>query len=483
MLEREDFSNFAHDNRLAREAPRELNEKCAVFGIINKDAAILTNMGLFALQHRGQESSGISVSDGNEIRTHKATGLVAQVYSEQDLAKLEGSMAVGHNRYGTSTKETAEKHVQPVLNESQTLALVHNGNLPDTTKLEAFLSEQGISPDKLNDSEMMHAAIAYFVSRGATLENAVYDAVPYFTGSFSFLAMDKEKIVAVRDQRGIRPLSIGLLNGGYIFSSETCAIDMLGAKHVRDVAPGEMVIAPKDGGLFSTNFAKGEQRLDIFEFVYFSRPDSYLLGQNVHIVREKFGEILWEENHVRGDIVISVLDSGTPAAQGYAAASGIPYRDGLVKTRYAPRTFIQPGQEQRVQAVRMKLNPLKEVIKDKSLILVDDSIVRGTTARAIVALLRQAGAREVHMVITSPPVKFPDFYGIDTPKQSDLIAAQKSIDEVRRFIGADSLNYLSYDGMIKATGIPEEHFSTACFTGIYPIDIGKKKQEISFHPQ
>ncbi|MGA2968084.1 MAG: amidophosphoribosyltransferase, partial [Candidatus Levyibacteriota bacterium] len=343
MLERETFSDFAHDNRLTRENPRELNEKCAVFGIFNKEAAMMTNMGLFALQHRGQESTGISVSDGNKIRTRKAGGLVAQVYNEQDLVKLEGLMAVGHNRYGTSTKETAEKHAQPVLNESQTLALVHNGNLPDTTKLETFLSEQGIPSDRLNDSEMMHAAIAYFVDRGATLEDAVWEAVPYFTGSFSFLAMDKEKIVAVRDQRGIRPLSIGLLNGGYIFSSETCAIDMLGAKHVRDVAPGEMVIAPKDGGLFSTNFAKGEQRLDIFEFVYFSRPDSYLLGQNVHIVRERFGEALWEENHVRGDIVISVLDSGTPAAQGYAAASGIPYRDGLVKTRYAPRTFIQPG--------------------------------------------------------------------------------------------------------------------------------------------
>ena len=479
MLERENFSNPAPDVRIAREIP---GEKCAVFGIINKDAAILTSMSLFALQHRGQESSGISVSDGNRIRTHKDKGLVAQVYSERDLEKLEGSMAVGHNRYGTSTKETAEKHAQPVLNESETLALVHNGNLPDTTKLEEFLDGLGISCDRLNDSEMMHAAIAHFIDKGASLENAVLDAIPYFTGSFSLLAMDREKIVAIRDQRGIRPLSIGLLNGGYIFSSETCAIDILGAKHVRDVIPGEMVIAPKDGGLFSTNFAKGEQRLDIFEFVYFSRPDSYLLGQNVCIVREKLCETLWKEAHVRGDMVVPVLDSGNTAAQGYATASGIPYRDGLVKTRYAPRTFIKPGQDQRVQAVRMKLNPLREVIRDKSLVVVDDSIVRGTSSRTIIELLRQAGAREIHMVITSPPIKFPDFYGIDTPNQADLIGAHRSVEEIRQFIGADSLNFLSFDGMVRATGLPESVFSTSCFTGIYPIDIGRRKQEVIFHP-
>jgi amidophosphoribosyltransferase len=484
MLERGNFSYSAHDTRLAREIP---GEKCAVFGVINVDrAATLTGEGLFALQHRGHESSGITSSDGDTIFSHKGIGKVSEVYNptQIDLASaLPGSTAIGHNRYGTYSKIQGERHIQPVLDNLNTLALSHNGNLPDTTRLEAFLDEQGISCDHLNDSEMMHAAIAYFVDRGAPLEDALLEAIPYFTGSFSLLAMDKEKIVAIRDQRGIRPLSIGLLNGGYVFSSETCALDIIDAKHIRDVNPGEMIIAPKDGGLLSVEFSKGEQKLDVFEFVYFARPDSYLLGQHVYSVRKKLGKALWEESRVRGDMVMAVPDSGTPAAMGYAAASGIPLEEGFVKNRYVGRTFIIPGQDRRTHEVRMKLNPQRAVIENKRLVVVDDSIVRGTTSREIVKRLRNAGAREVHMVITCPPIKFPDFYGIDTPNQSALIAANRSEEEICDFIGADSLNFLSFDGMVNATGLPESVFSTSCFTGIYPIDIGKRRQEVSFHPQ
>jgi len=460
-------------------------EKCAVFGIINaSEAATLTAEGLFALQHRGHESSGVVSSDwGNTLFSHKGIGKVSEVYNPAQVnlvSALPGNMAIGHNRYGTYSRSPAEEHIQPVLNDSNNLAFSHNGNLPDTTKLEEFLDQQGIQYNHLNDSEMMHAAIVHFVDRGAPLEDAVFEAVPLFTGSFSLLVMDREKIVAIRDSRGIRPLSIGLKNGGYVFSSETCGLDIIDAQHIRDVNPGEMVIANKDGGLLSVEFAKGDQRLDVFEFVYFARPDSYLLGQSVDAVRNRFGRTLWKESRVTGDMVIAVPDSGTPAAIGYGEASGIPFKEGFVKNRYVGRTFIIPGQDRRAHEVRMKLNPLRDVIANKRLVVVDDSIVRGTTSREIVKRLRNAGAREVHLVITCPPIKFPDFYGIDTPNQSALIATSRNIDEICRFIGADSLHFLSFDGMIRATGLPESVFSTACFTGEYLIGIGKREQEITY---
>jgi len=484
----EDFNKLIMaESELAYHSPaREIGgEKCAVFGIVNlPQAATFTAEGLFALQHRGHESSGVASSDwGNTLFSHKGIGKVSEVYNpaQVDLAStLPGNMAIGHNRYGTYTRRPVQEHIQPVLNDSNTLALSHNGNLPDTARIETFLNEQGIKTDQLNDTEMMHAVIAHFVDKGAPLEDAVLEAVPLFTGSFSLLAMDSEKIVAIRDSRGIRPLSIGLKNGGYVFSSETCGLDIIEAQHIRDVNPGEMVIATRDGGLLSVEFAEGIQKLDIFEFVYFARPDSYLSGQNVYAVRERLGKILWEESRVKGDLVIAVPDSGTPAAQGYAEAAGIPHKEGFVKNRYVGRTFIIPGQDRRAHEVRMKLNPLRDVITNKRLVVVDDSIVRGTTSREIVKRLRNAGAREVHMVITCPPIRFPDFYGIDTPNQSALIASSRSIEEIRRFIGADSLHYLSFDGMVKATGLPESVFSTSCFTGEYPIDIGKRRDEIIY---
>jgi amidophosphoribosyltransferase len=293
--------------------------------------------------------------------------------------------------------------------------------------------------------------------------------------------MDKEKLIAVRDQRGIRPLSIGKLDTGHVFASETCAFDIMGAEHGPEVKPGEMVVATRDGEISSIQIIPdAKQKLDIFEFVYFARPDSYLLGQQVNEVRKRFGAALWEESGVHGDLVMQVPDSGTAAATGYAAASGIPFFEGFAKNRYSSRVFMQPDANGRARATRMKLNPLKETIRGKDLVVIDDSIVRGTTTQTIVRVLKEAGARKVHMMITCPPIKFPDFYGIDTPRQSDLIAARLSIEEIREFIGADSLHFLSLEGMLKATGIPADQFSTSSFTGEYPISIGKRAAEVAY---
>jgi amidophosphoribosyltransferase len=480
------ISSSVPDNRLARETSGELNEKCAVLGITNApQAATLMAEGLLTLQHRGQESTGISVTDGNEVRTHKKRGLVLQVYTEKKLQELteEGfNMGVGHNRYATYTQANAEKcHVQPILKKSNDPVLVHNGNLPDTTNLEEFLDEEGISRKHLTDSGMMHAAITHYTRRGAPLEDAVSEALPLFTGSYSLLVMDKGKLIAVRDQRGIRPLSIGQLNRGFVFASETCAFDIMSAEHGPEVRPGEMVVATRDGEISSVQLDPNtEQKLDIFEFVYFARPDSYLLGQQVNEVRKRFGAALWEESGVHGDLVMQVPDSGTAAATGYAAASGTPFFEGFAKNRYSSRVFMQPDANSRARATRMKLNPLRETIRGKDLVVIDDSIVRGTTTQTIVRVLKEAGARKVHMMITCPPIRFPDFYGIDTPRQSDLIAARLSIEEIREFIGADSLHFLSLDGMLKATGIPADQFSTSSFTGEYPIPIGKRAAEVAY---
>ncbi len=469
------------DQGLHLPAPEIGGEKCAVFGIYSTSSenSHIIYDGLLALQHRGEESSGITTSDGQDIFFHRKKGRVAQVYDEESLKSLVGNIVVGHNRYGTFNRTPAEAHLQPVIDENRRFTLAHNGNLPDTTKLEEFLDEIGIQSAHLNDTEMMHAVILHYVKRGANLEAAMLEAIPLFTGAFSLLAMDREKIVAVRDKSGIRPLSIGSLNGGYLFSSETCALDTVNATFIRDVNPGEMVIADSNG-LLSVEFAKGNQRLDIFEFVYFSRPDSVLMGKWVNGVRKNFGRILVEEQEhpINGDVVIPIPESGIPAAIGYSRASGIPYDVGFIKNREGSRTFMNPNKTSRGKDVARKLNPLPEELANKRVIAVDDSIVRGTTSRELVRRIRNAGAREVHLVITSPPIKFPDFYGIDTPNQGELIAAQKSKEEIRRFISADSLTFISLEGMIRATGLPEEVFSTSCFTGEYPIDIGKRRKEI-----
>lgn len=456
-----------------------LNEKCGVFGVRGKnlEAARLTFYGLWALQHRGQESSGIVTSDGQQLHRHAAHGLVATVYREEDLEKLVGDLAIGHNRYSTSGG-TGNEHNQPFVNYEAGFALGHNGNLPSTEKLEKFLRERGVPAGKLNDTGMMSAAIACYIGDGLNLGEAIIKAYPLFTGAFSAVAMSKDTLIAFRDECGIRPLSIGKIDGGYVIASETCAFDTIGAEFVRDVKPGEMVVIDDDG-LHSHQIIKANQKLDVFEFVYFARPDSMLLGQRVNQVRQNFGKIMAEEAKVDADVVVPVPDSSIPAAVGYAQASGIPFDQALIKNRYIHRTFIRPVQSVREQDVAMKLNPLKESFEGKRVVLVDDSIVRGTTLKQVVKMIRKAGAKEVHLMISSPPVRYPDFYGIDTPNQKDLIASHMSVAEICKHMNADSLHYLSYEGMLKATNIPADQFSTSCFNGVYPIPIGDRAKEIA----
>ncbi len=451
-----------------------IREKCGVFGVFGQglEAARLVHTGLWTLQHRGQESSGICASDGRNLVTHKGPGLVAHVYDEEVLRKLPGPIAVGHNRYSTSGGASAA-HAQPVTGEKNILALAHNGNLPDVSRLKSFLQEQGVSTVGANDSELMHRSLEHCLSRGASLRDAVHECFDLFTGVFSLLLMTRHQLAAVRDAHGIRPLSMGALGNGFAFASETCALDAIGASFVRDITPGELVILGEDGPC-SSQIREGDEKLDIFEFVYFARPDSLLLGRRVNEVRRNLGANLAREHPVSADVVVPVPDSAVPAALGYAEVTGIPFDFGLLKNRYIHRTFIRPAQNLRQSSVRMKLNALPEVLRGKRVAVVDDSIVRGTTAGQLVELLRRHGAREVHFLVSSPPVRFPDFYGIDTPEPAELVAAARSVDETRQWIHADSLAYLSYQGMIQATGLPAERFSTACFNGVYPVDVGQR---------
>ncbi|MBU6323405.1 amidophosphoribosyltransferase [Patescibacteria group bacterium] len=455
-----------------------LGEKCGVFGVFGRglDASRLAFFGLFALQHRGQESSGIASSDGERMHSHKRMGLVAQAFTEKDMQKLVGHMAIGHNRYSTSKNSTV-KHAQPAVLEDLGIALVHNGNLPSTAALETFLKSKGVSVRFLSDSEMMLQAIGVYAREGRTLPEAVAAAFPLMTGAFSLLIMDKTQVIALRDSYGIRPLSVGTLNGGFVFSSETCAFHPIGAEFLRDVAPGEMVIVD-EGGLRSERLAEGHEQLDIFEFVYFARPDSHLSGKSVYGVRENFGKELAKEFPYPADVVIPVPETGIPVALGYAKASGVPFETGLIKNRYIHRTFIEPEQHIREQGVKIKLTPLPEVLAGKRVIIIDDSIVRGTTSRQIVKMLFEAGAREVDFLISCPPVRYPDFYGIDTPKQEDLLASKMSVEEMRAYLGATRLGFLSYEGLIRATGLPESNFCTSCFTGRYPIDLHERAKEV-----
>ncbi len=460
----------------------DLGEKCGVFGVYGKglEAARLAFFGLYALQHRGQESAGIATSDGEIIYLHKKMGLVAQAFTEKDVEKLKGHMAIAHNRYSTS-RGSQLKHAQPVHIEDVGLTLVHNGNLPSTAALQGFLAGKNIAYKALSDSEMVAEAVAVYMREGLALEDAIQKTYPLITGAFSILMMDRHNVIAIRDNYGIRPLSVGKLNGGYIFSSETCALHPIGAEEMRDVKPGEMVIV-NESGLRAVQIAMGVQKLDIFEFVYFARPDSHLLGKSVYEVRRNFGVELAKEFKGEADVVIPVPETAVPVAIGFSAATKIPFETGLIKNRYIHRTFIQPDQHVREQGVKLKLTPLPEVIKGKRVIVMDDSIVRGTTSRQIVKAIFDAGATEVHFLVSSPPVRFPDFYGIDTPTQDQLIAASKTPEEIRAYLGATSLHYLSYDGMIRATGLPEESFCTSCFTGEYPLDIKERAAEIKILP-
>ena len=462
----------------------QFTEKCGVFGIIGRnfddhtglEAARMTFYGLWALQHRGQESSGIVSSDGTNLHSHAAQGLVATVYREEDLEQLPGHLAIGHNRYSTSGGAD-DCYNQPFLDRKHKFALAHNGNLPDTSELEKFLKDRKVEIDGKNDTAMMVAAITWFIDDGLDMIAAIKKAWPLFTGAFSIVAMDATRLVAFRDECGIRPLSIGTIDGGYVVASETCAFDTVGAEFLRDVEPGELVVID-DKELVSEQIVKSNLKLDIFEMVYFARPDSMLLGKRIDLVRQEFGRRMAKEFPIDADVVVPVPDSAIPAAIGYSQASGIPFEMALIKNRYIHRTFIRPTTQLRERDLKMKLNPVVDLFKDKRVVIVDDSIVRGTTMRHLVSMLFEAGAKEVHLLISCPPVRYPDFYGINTPRQTELMAAYMTIQEMADAVGATSLHFLSFEGMISATGLSEDVFNNSCFNGNYPISIGKRAQEI-----
>jgi amidophosphoribosyltransferase len=447
-----------------------MTEKCGVFGVVtaSPDAARLTYYGLWALQHRGQESSGIASSDDRGMHVRAGAGLVAHVYNEADLSRLKGKVSIGHNRYATSGEGN---HFQPFVDTEVGLAFAHNGNLPSTTKLEEFLKEHHISRMGLNDSGMMAAAIAWYMQQGKSIADAIEASWPLFTGAFSCVAMTDSTVVGFRDECGIRPLSLGRLSDGFVIASETCAFDTVGAAFLRDIKPGELVSIGPDG-VKSRQVVKSRQALDIFEYVYFARPDSLIMDRKVNEVRKQLGRNLAKEFPLKADVVVPVPDSAIPAALGFAEATGIRFDHGFIKNRYIHRTFIRPTQELRERDVRTKLNPVPEVVMGRDVVVIDDSIVRGTTTGQIVALLYGAGAKNVHVLVSSPPVRFPDFYGINTPDPSELIASRMSVEEIRKHIGAETLGYLSYDGTIQATGHARSKLNMSCFDGKYPIDIG-----------
>jgi amidophosphoribosyltransferase len=448
-------------------------EACGVVGIHapGEPASNLAYYALFALQHRGQESAGIAVSEGDNVVVFKDMGLVSQVFDAEKLSCLPGYLAIGHVRYST-TGSSSWENAQPSYKTAGRLsiALGHNGNLINTRELAELSDADGPSfgPVSTTDSDVIAALIAN--SDRGTVEEAMAEVLPKLDGAFSLVAMDEETLFGARDPHGLRPLVLGRLENGYVLASESCALDIIGATLIREIEPGEMVAIDKRG-VRSRRFAPAQPSLCIFEFVYFARPDSKLFGKSVYKTRYQMGKHLAEESPVPADLVMGVPETATAAAAGYAAASGIPYGDGFVKNRYVGRTFIQPTQVIRQQGIRAKLNPLHEVIEGRRLIVVDDSIVRGNTTAQIVRMLRDAGAREVHMRISSPPIKWPCFYGIDTANRDELIGAWMSVDEICAKIGADSLAYLSLEGMVAATDVPGEKFCTACFSHEYPIPV------------
>jgi len=446
---------------------------CGVFGIYaaDRDVARLTYFGLFALQHRGQESAGISVTDGRRITTVRELGLVAQVFDEGTLETLQGFAALGHTRYST-TGSSAWQNAQPVVRhrEGRSIALGHNGNLTNTTELREELEAEGIQFETTSDTEIIAALIC---DHAGSLIEGVQLAMSKVTGAFAAIVMDETQMIGFRDPDGIRPLVLGDLDGCPVLASESCALDIVGATLVRDVMPGEIVICTTDG-VESIPTEAGTQHtpaLCVFELIYLARPDSKLDGIHLHGARERMGERLAEESPVEADVVIPVPESGGPAAQGYARKSGIPYVDGLVKNRYVGRTFIQPDQALRELGIKLKFNPMPDVLSGRRVVVVDDSIVRGTTTRKIVEMLRDAGATEVHLRISSPPIISPCFYGIDMSTKDQMIASGKSIEEIRLQLGADSLAYLSLEGLEAATGGGDDRFCRACLTGSYPTTV------------
>lgn len=470
-----------HDHPLSADPDDDTpKEACGVFGVYapNQPVAHLTYLGLYALQHRGQESAGMAVSNGETLMVQKDMGLVSHVFDDIKLASLKGHLSIGHTRYSTTGSSTW-RNAQPVFRATAEaeFALGHNGNLVNTEALaeRAGMLAGTVSSDTDLVAEMLAAEIAAAGPRSdeRELEHALVKVLPELEGAFSFVLMDEGHVIGVRDPNGFRPLCLGKLDHGWVLASETPALDVVGAHFVRELEPGEMVVIDATGYRSLRPFARDriDPTLCLFEFVYFARPDSQLYGRSVHRARVTMGEQLAEQAPVEADLVMGVPESGIPAAEGYARRSGIPFGQGLVKNRYIGRTFIAPTQEMRALGVRMKLNPLKDNIEGQRLVVVDDSIVRGTTTRAMVRMLRESGAREVHLRISSPPYKWPCFYGMDTGTRGELLAANLTVDEIRDYVDVDSLSYLALDRLVAATGAVNAGFCDACLTGSYPIEV------------
>ena len=463
----------------------KLHEECGVFGVFGDsetDVVGTTYHALYALQHRGQESCGIAVNDDGVISGYKDVGLVGDVFtSERLLALPRGQMAVGHCRYGTTGSQHRD-NAQPLVirHVKGGMALAHNGNLTNAAELREELELQGSIFYTTSDSEVIAYAITHERMTTGSIQEAISRAMDKIQGAYSLVVMSPRKLIAVRDPRGFRPLCIGMLGDGYVVASESCALDSIGAKFMRDVLPGEIVTITEEGIASDTSHCGGETSACVFEFIYFARPDSVVDGSSVHIARQRAGSFLALEHPVQADVVVGVPDSGLDAALGYARQSGIPYGVGFVKSKYIGRTFIQPGQQKREDAVRIKLNTIAPTVRGKRVILVDDSIVRGTTIARIVKLLREAGATEVHARLSAPPFKYPCYFGTDIDSSENLIAYKHTVEEIRQIIGVDSLGYLNVDYLDKLADNSHCGFCKGCFTGEYPCAIPNKAQKSKF---
>ncbi|MCE5216959.1 amidophosphoribosyltransferase [bacterium] len=460
---------------------RTWRDACGVFGVWGpgEDVARLTFFGLYALQHRGQESAGIAVGDGHELRMHVGLGLASQVFDEEIISHLQGHVAVGHVRYST-TGGNVLANAQPMRGEHKTgpFALAHNGNLTNTVELRREMERQGVEFHGSSDTEVITKLISR--SSADTLEGAVAEAMQQMEGAYSLTICSANRLLATRDPYGVRPLCIGRTDGLWILASETCALNTLSADYVREVQPGEIVTI-SDDGLDSMQAVESERNACcIFEFIYFARPDSHIYGRSVYMARLRMGHMLAQQAPADADLVVGVPESAIPHAMGFAQVAGIPYGEGFIKNRYIHRTFIMPDQRLREAGVKMKLTPLREAVAGKRLVVVDDSIVRGTTTGPEIALLREAGAREIHLRISCPPIRYPCFYGIDTSTRSHLIASRLSVEQIRQHVGADSLEYLDMKNLIRAVGLPKLNFCTACFDERYPIPVPKDVRVAKF---
>jgi len=461
-----------------------VRESCALFGIHapGEDVARLTFFGLYSLQHRGQESSGIATADGQRIHVYTKMGLVSQVFNEEVLSHLWGNIAIGHNRYSTRGS-SSPANAQPIVVEGPTgrIALGHNGNIVNAQYLRHELEGQGYRFTTGTDSEVI-ANLILSSTKKTWLERIRY-AMRRLVGAYSLVLMTEDTLFGIRDPLGVRPLCLGRLDGGWVLASETCALDHIGAQFLKEVKPGEIIAINSQGMRSYHEKGDGRKGLCIFEYIYFARPDSIISGRRLYSARQAMGARLAQEYPVDAELVLGIPDSATAAGIGYATKSGIPFIEGLLKNRYVGRTFIEPDQRIRELGVQLKFNPMPEIIAGKRLVVVDDSIVRGTTTPRVISLLRKAGAREIHMRICAPPIRYPCFFGVDMATRRELIAAQKEVPEIARFIGADSLGYLSIDGLIESVALPKELFCLACFTGDYPVPVQLEMDKLALEPK